>query len=112
MLMAHIVSTKTRDSLATDDAMDYPRDWATGAVNDEKIGHHEDGRTICIHSLAVLPSLQKNGVGRTLMVAYMQQMNGAGIADRLALIAHDVGLDDYEKWETWLTTDTAFGAIL
>lgn len=94
VLMAHIVSTKTRDHLSTDEAMDYPRDWATAKANGKKIGHHDDGRTICLHSLAVLPSLQKNGIGRTLMEAYIQQMNGAGIADRLALIAHDVSTVD------------------
>jgi len=31
------------------------------------------------------------------MMAYMQQMNGAGIADRLALIAHDHRVSWYEK---------------
>lgn len=90
VLLAHVVATKTRDGLATDASNDYPRDWQTKYSDDTKIGHHEEGRTICVHSLAVLPAFQKSGIGRTLMVAYMQQMNGAGIADRLALIAHDV----------------------
>lgn len=72
--------------------MDFPSDWETKKSNDDtKIGHHEEGRTICVHSLAVLPAFQKSGIGRTLMMAYMQQMNGAGIADRLALVAHEVG---------------------
>jgi len=31
------------------------------------------------------------------MMAYMQQMNGAGIADRLALIAHDHKMNWYEQ---------------
>lgn len=70
--------------------MDYPRDWESGSTDDLKIGHHEDGRTISIHSLGVLPSYQGAGIGRTIMMAYMQQMNCAGIADRLALIAHGV----------------------
>jgi len=70
--------------------MDYPRDWESASTIDNKAGHHEDGRTICVHSLGVLPEYQGTGIGRTIMMAYMQQMNGAGIADRLALIAHDV----------------------
>jgi ribosomal protein S18 acetylase RimI-like enzyme len=70
--------------------MDFPRDWEGKEVGDVKVGHHEDGRTICIHSLGVLPQYQRSGLGRTLLMAYMQQMNGAGIADRLALIAHEV----------------------
>lgn len=88
--MAHIVATKTTELVVTDDAMDYPRDWETASTVDNKAGHQEDGRTICVHSLAVLPEYQGTGIGRTIMMAYMQQMNGAGIADRLALIAHDV----------------------
>jgi GNAT superfamily N-acetyltransferase len=70
--------------------MNYPRDWETASTVGNKAGHQEDGRTICVHSLAVLPEYQGTGIGRTIMMAYMQQMNGAGIADRLALIAHDV----------------------
>jgi hypothetical protein len=38
------------------------------------------------------PLFKGRGLGRVLMMAYMQQMNGAGIADRLALIARDVSL--------------------
>lgn len=92
VLLAHVVATKTRDGLATDASMDFPSDWETKkSTDDTKIGHHEEGRTICVHSLAVLPAFQKSGIGRTLMMAYMQQMNGAGIADRLALVAHEVG---------------------
>jgi GNAT superfamily N-acetyltransferase len=90
VLLAHVVATKTRDTLVTDVAMDYPRDWETSNKDDNAAGHHEDGKTICIHSLAVLPAYQGSGIGRTIMMAYMQQMNGAGIADRLALIAHEV----------------------
>lgn len=70
--------------------MDYPKDWESSRKDENAAGHHEDGRTICIHSLGVLPAYQGSGIGRTIMMAYMQQMNGAGIADRLALIAHEV----------------------
>lgn len=96
VLLAHVIATKTRDGLATDESMDYPRDWETKkSDNSTKIGHHEEGRTICVHSIAVLPEFQKSGIGRTLMMAYMQQMNGAGIADRLALVAHDVSGSEF-----------------
>jgi len=97
VLLAHVVATKTRDTLVTDVAMDYPRDWETSNKDDNAAGHHEDGKTICIHSLAVLPAYQGSGIGRTIMMAYMQQMNGAGIADRLALIAHEPLVPYYEK---------------
>ncbi|KFY14158.1 hypothetical protein V492_02818 [Pseudogymnoascus sp. VKM F-4246] len=97
VLLAHVVATKTRDGLATDVAMDYPKDWESVKRDEHKEGHHEDGRTICVHSLAVLPEFQGSGIGRTIMMAYMQQMNGAGIADRLAIIAHGHLVSYYEK---------------
>ncbi|KAL5348155.1 hypothetical protein ACLOAV_006635 [Pseudogymnoascus australis] len=97
VLLAHVVATKTRDGLATDVAMDYPKDWESVRQDVSKEGHHEDGRTICIHSLAVLPEFQGSGIGRTIMMAYMQQMNGAGIADRLAIISHEPLVPYYEK---------------
>lgn len=91
--------------------MDYPRDWETAKRDHSKEGHHEDGRTICIHSLAVLPEFQGSGIGRTIMMAYMQQMNGAGIADRLAIISHAVS-KALSFLEDALLTMKAPGAIL
>lgn len=76
--------------MVTDSDMDYPRDWEQSSTLESDKGHHEGGRTICLHSLAVLPEYQGTGLGRTIMRAYIQQMNGAGIADRLALITHKV----------------------
>lgn len=70
--------------------MDYPRDWDAEHPQPATTGHQEMGRTIALHSVAVLPGFQGRGIGQVLMKAYIMQMNGAGIADRLALIAHDV----------------------
>jgi GNAT superfamily N-acetyltransferase len=50
-------------------------------------GHHPLGRTIAIHSVCVHPAYQKLGLGKTLFKAYLQRMEGSGIADRAALIA-------------------------
>jgi len=69
--------------------MDYPKDWNSEKPEPSSLGHQEAGRTIVLHSVAVLPQFQGRGIGRILMMAYMQQMNGAGIADRLALISHE-----------------------
>lgn len=92
VLLGHIVAAKTHDLLATDESMDYPKDWDSPHPTPSKLGHQEGGRTIVLHSVAILPDFQGRGLGRVLMMAYMQQMNGAGIADRLALIAHDVSV--------------------
>ena len=50
-------------------------------------GHHPLGRTIAIHSICVHPEYQKLGLGTTLVKAYLQRMEGAGIADRGAVLA-------------------------
>jgi ribosomal protein S18 acetylase RimI-like enzyme len=96
VLLGHIVATQSFDTVVTDAAMDYPADWVSAHPAAATVGHRDGGRTICIHSLAVLPSFQSRGLGRTLMTAYMQQMGGAGIADRIALIAHEVSFS-HEK---------------
>jgi len=89
VLIGHVISTKTHDLTATDASMGVPEGWEAPNPPRINIGHHEDGRTVVLHSVAVLPAFQGRGLGKILMTAYMQQMNGAGIADRLALIAHD-----------------------
>jgi GNAT superfamily N-acetyltransferase len=88
--MGHIIAAKTNDLVASDNSMDYPKDWDSPNPTKSETGHQEAGRTIVLHSVAILPQFQGRGLGRVLMQAYIQQMNGAGIADRLALIAHDV----------------------
>lgn len=90
VLLGHVIASKTDSPLVDDDAMDYPKDWQSENPQPSKLGHMEAGRTIAMHSVAILPAFQGRGIGRTLMMCYMQTMNGAGIADRLALLAHDV----------------------
>lgn len=90
VLIGHIIAAKTHDLTATDASMGVPESWEASKTLRTDLGHQEDGRTIVLHSVAILPAFQGRGLGKVLMTAYMQQMNGAGIADRLALIAHDV----------------------
>lgn len=90
VLIGHVIAAKLTSSLVTDDSMAFPKDWDSENPAPSPLGHQESGRTIALHSVAILPHFQGRGLGRVLMMAYMQQMNGAGIADRLALIAHDV----------------------
>ena len=42
-----------------------------------------------VHSVAIAPQFQGRGLGKTIMKAYMQRMETSGIADRIALLAHD-----------------------
>ncbi|QSZ33886.1 hypothetical protein DSL72_005460 [Monilinia vaccinii-corymbosi] len=96
VLIGHVVATKTHDLTASDASMGVPEGWEATKPPRTSLGHHEDGRAIVIHSLAILPAFQGRGLGKILMTAYMQQMNSAGIADRLALIAHDHKINFYK----------------
>ncbi|QIX00302.1 hypothetical protein AMS68_005819 [Peltaster fructicola] len=94
ILLGHIVSTRTTHSTVSDEDMAYPTD----ANPDPKLGHKEHGRTVCLHSLAVLPGFQKQKLGTTLMRAYIKQIQSQDVADRIALIAHDYLIAFYEKF--------------
>lgn len=77
--------------------MDVPHDWQTLGTMSASCGHQEAGRTICIHSLAVVPSHQGKGLGSTLMKAYIQRMEQSQAGDRIALLAHGELVAFYEK---------------
>lgn len=94
VLLGHIVATKSTTMVVTDDDMAYP----TAENPDPKLGHKEEGRTVCIHSLAILPQYQGKGLGKTLMKAYLQRMESSGVADNVALIAHDHLVPYYESF--------------
>ncbi|RDL38863.1 putative polyamine acetyltransferase [Venustampulla echinocandica] len=97
VLLAHIIAVKTTSHVVTDESMDLPRDWDAVNPTPSPLGHQERGRTIVLHSVAVAPGFQGKGLGQVLMRAYFGLMNGAGIAERLALIAHDHKVSWYEK---------------
>lgn len=101
VLLGHVIATKTDSKVATDASMDYPRDWQDERPAPSEVGHLEEGRTIVLHSVAMAPQVQGRGLGRVLLLAYMQHMNGAGIADRLVLIAHDVSDRSLGAAEFW-----------
>lgn len=91
VLCAHAISTMGKAPVVTDDDMDWPKDWKAPAFKGSGIGHQEDGRTACLHSLAVLPKLQGCGLGQLALKSYLQIINDSGIADRVALVCEDVG---------------------
>ncbi len=101
-MLAHIVATQTSSETVTDASMGYPEDWQSPNPKppkdgSEPLGHQIHGKTIAIHSLAVLPAHQRKGLGKTLMRAYIQRMEDAGVADRLSLLAHEHLVRYYEK---------------
>lgn len=72
----------------TDLAMDYPPDWNSSDGRDDPRGHREKGRTLAVHSIAVIPEYQKMKLGETVVKAYLQRMASARVADRVSLLAH------------------------
>lgn len=93
VLLGHVVATKTTTLVVTDEDMAYP----TPSDPDPKLGHKEEGRTVCIHSLAVLPQYQGKGLGKTLLKAYLHRIKSQQVADNAALIAHEHLIPYYEK---------------
>ncbi|KAI1306871.1 hypothetical protein F5Y03DRAFT_394308 [Xylaria venustula] len=104
VLLAHIVATRSHDYVVTDDAMDYPQgdNTARAGRNDANgsgiVGHHEFGRTVCIHSLAVHPKLQGVGLGKLIVKAYLQQIKSSALADRVALICREHLINYYKRF--------------
>jgi len=95
VLLAHIIATKTKHETVTDDDMALPDNWST-LTSQPSTGHQEAGRTVCIHSLAVLPAFQGQGLGKLLLKSYIQRIESSGLADRIALIAHDHLISFYQ----------------
>nr|OQO19851.1 hypothetical protein B0A51_11762 [Rachicladosporium sp. CCFEE 5018] len=86
VLLGHIIATKTTNAVVTDDDMAIP---SSDSPPDATPGHKELGRTVCIHSLAVLPKFQGQGLGKTLIKAFVARLQVQDVAERVALIAHE-----------------------
>lgn len=91
VLLAHIVSTMGTGAIVTDKDMAYPQNWRDSeASKGSPLGHQEDGRTVCLHSLAVIPEMQGSGLGKLIVSAYLGAMRESGLCDRVALLCQDV----------------------
>ncbi|KAK0352537.1 hypothetical protein LTR91_020881 [Friedmanniomyces endolithicus] len=111
VLLGHIIATKTTNPTVKDEDMAVPSSSShpnptqptdsshpTAAPTEAVAGHREAGRTLAIHSLAILPQYQRHGLGRTLLQAYLQRMESHAIGDRAALIAHEGLVAFYERF--------------
>ena len=76
--------------------MELPKSLQSGTAFADTPGHHENGRTIAVHSLAVLSAYQARGLGKIVMKSYIQRMESSGIADRISLLAHEGLVRFYE----------------
>ncbi|KAI1265551.1 polyamine acetyltransferase, variant [Xylariaceae sp. FL1019] len=99
VLMAHIIATRSHEAVVTDKAMDYPRDYASVETKPpSELGNQENGRTLCIHSLAVHPKLQGVGLGKLIMKCYLQRVKNSALGERVALICQDYLVNYYKRF--------------
>lgn len=91
VLLAHAVSTRGNSPVVTDTDMMFPENWRdTEASKGSPLGHQTNGRTLCLHSLAVVPEAQRMGIGTLVVKAYIRVMRESGICDRIALLCQSV----------------------
>ncbi|KAK2067576.1 hypothetical protein P8C59_001305 [Phyllachora maydis] len=84
------------DSVSGD--MACPKDWRELGGRPMGSGHQRDGRTVAVHSLVVAPKLHGCGLGKMIVKAFLQQVNNAGIADRVALVCQDYLVRYFERF--------------
>jgi ribosomal protein S18 acetylase RimI-like enzyme len=88
--MAHVLATLTTNPTVMEEDMALPPDWQQPKSNlAPELGHKLNGRTLALHSLAVLPQLQRNNLGTTLLKGYIQMVKDAKVADRIALLTYE-----------------------
>jgi ribosomal protein S18 acetylase RimI-like enzyme len=80
--------------------MNVPEGWNSSTAIDASpaTGHKPGGRTVALHSLAVLPELQGSRVGTTLLRAFIQMVKDAKIVDRISLITFDRLVPWYKRF--------------
>jgi GNAT superfamily N-acetyltransferase len=113
VLLGHIVATKTTNEVIKDEDMALPPNWEAESTTPSDLGHKDAGRTLCIHSLAVLPDYQGKGVGTNLIKGYIQRMKDSRICDRIALLAEDKLVPFYESlgFENVGPSEATFGGM-
>ena len=97
ILLGHVIVTKTDNPIVKDEDMAVPENWKEQSTIDTRVGHKEHGRTIAVHSLAVVPEYQKMGFGQMLVKGYIQRTQASGVADQIALITYEQLVPFYEK---------------
>ncbi|KAI9665191.1 MAG: hypothetical protein M1831_002201 [Alyxoria varia] len=103
ILLAQLVATKTSNTFVRDEDMMLPPPEQSNVVNAAPgsevahQGHNEAGRTLAVHSLAVLPAYQRLGLGTTLMKAYVQRMLESDVADRISILTYESLVPFYKK---------------
>ncbi|KAI9839283.1 MAG: hypothetical protein M1819_003278 [Sarea resinae] len=97
VLLAFIVGTKCVSPTVTDASMEVPLDWKEAPSKNANLGHQEEGSTVALHGLAVLPEYQHKGLGTTILKSYIQRIKDANVSERIAIICHEDLIPFYES---------------
>ncbi|KAL9087021.1 MAG: hypothetical protein Q9165_006849 [Trypethelium subeluteriae] len=111
ILLGYVIVTKTDNHVVKDEDMALPENWEDQPNVETRLGHKEQGRTIALHSLAVVPECQNMGFGQMLLKGYIQRTQASGVADRIALLTYDKLIPFYEKlgFQNKGKSDVVFG---
>jgi GNAT superfamily N-acetyltransferase len=91
--------TLTTNTTVKEEDMALPPDWEKpNPTSAPEIGHKLHGRTVALHSLAVLPELQRARLGTTLLRGFIQMVKDSKVADRISLLTYEKLIPWYEEF--------------
>lgn len=99
-LIGQLIATKTTGLQVTDDSMEIPDLDEYGRIKDstnDRRGHHEEGRTIALHSVCVREDYRNQSIASVLIKDYVQRLSCLHIADRISIIARENLVPFYSK---------------
>jgi len=91
VLVGHVIATLADNERVQDADMSVPK-----GPNDS-VGNKVGGKTVALHSLAVLPELQKHRIGTTLMKTFIEMMQTSQNVERISLITWEELVPWYES---------------
>lgn len=105
MLVAVAIGSKTTNGTIQKEDVEVPANTDHSTVpevadrrpDSPRRGHKEEGRTLALHTLAVLPQHQGKDLGSILLRSYIQSIREQQVADRVAAIAQPDVVKFYEK---------------
>ncbi|RKF80605.1 acetyltransferase, GNAT family/GNAT family acetyltransferase [Golovinomyces cichoracearum] len=88
VLLGHVIASMTSDIVAFTNYTKTPDDSSSPSPALTNVENHKDERNAVLQSIAVLPSFRCRGIGKTLILAFTDQMQGTGTLDQLSLLAN------------------------
>ncbi|KAF2395728.1 acyl-CoA N-acyltransferase [Trichodelitschia bisporula] len=116
ILLGHVICTLSESKVINDAGMALPPDWETATSYQTKypeLGNKPLGRTLCIHSLAVLEGVRDFGVASLLLNELAKRMKTHDVVDRIALICEGKLVKFYQSrgFKKVGESDVKFGGV-